>query len=257
MERVDTADTHTEPVFRIDVAPYRVYGADRPRQVLVVCEHASAHIPAELDDLGLEPRHRHSHAAWDIGAEALSARLAERLEAPLIVAGLSRLLLDLNRPVGAPDSIPSLVEVVEVPRNRDVPQSEREARAAALYHPFHGAVADRLDAMETPVLVTVHSFTPVWHGTPRETRIGLLHDADPTLARAMLARARDGAGVELNAPYSAADGVTHTIALHGTARGIPNVMIEVRNDLLGDEAGTGAIADELLEMLLPAIEEVA
>lgn len=220
----------------------------------LVCEHASAVIPPALGTLGLAPEHRQSHAVWDIGAEALALELSSRLGAPLVNATVSRLVYDLNRPPEAPDSMPSQSGEVPVPGNRDLSEAEKAARAAQVYDPFHATLSDLLDRFATPpVLVTIHSFAPVWHGTPRRTQLGLLHDADASLAEAMLSAADDTLVTHLNEPYSASDGVTHTLARHATERGLKNVMIEVRNDLLREGSDVARIAAYLTHLLNTAL----
>ncbi len=233
-----------------------ILNPDGSAPVCLVCEHAGSAIPAALGDLGLKREDRFRHAVWDIGAGALAARMSERLDAQLVIARFSRLVYDLNRAPDAPDALSDRTEVIDVPGNRNLAQPDRAARVRDLYDPFHGLVASALDGFRNPpALVTVHSFTPNWHGTERETEIGLLHDDDPTLARAMLEIADQTWRTELNQPYSAKDGVTHTLARHGTARGLQNVMIEVRNDLLAEEAGIDRIAEALCDMLRPALSD--
>lgn len=224
--------------------------------VCLVCEHASAEIPTSLGNLGLAAPDRYAHAVWDPGAEALARRLSELLDAPLVVNRVSRLVYDCNRPPEAPDGMPARTERIEVPGNRNLTDADRAARVAEVYKPFHAEVSRVLDGFERfPVMVTVHSFTPVWNGVPRATEVGLLHDADPTLAVDMLAAAGAAPRVELNMPYSAADGVTHTLRKHANARGLRNVMIEVRNDLLADDAGVERIAAALASMLTAALAQ--
>ncbi|KMW60370.1 Riorf59 protein [Candidatus Rhodobacter oscarellae] len=226
--------------------------------VCLVCEHASAMIPASLGALGLRAADRSSHAVWDPGAADLARALSDMLDAPLVLSRVSRLVHDCNRPPERPDAMPDRTEEVEIPGNRALSPQHRAARVSEIYEPFHRAVTDTLDGMgASPVLVTIHSFTPFWHGKPRATEIGLLHDAEPRLARAMLAAAPPGPRIELNQPYSAADGVTHMLARHGTARGRDNVMIEVRNDLLADEMDVRKIADLLCPMLEAALMQVS
>lgn len=210
--------------------------------LVLVCEHASADIPPVLGDLGLAPDARHSHAAWDIGAAALARRLSQMLSAPLVEARLSRLVYDCNRPPKAPDAIPSRVEAHDVPGNRGLDAAHRAARAAAIHDPFHAALARTLADRPDAALVTIHSFTPVWNGTPREVEIGFLHGADDRLAQAMLAAVPAGWVAALNAPYGPSDGVLHTIDRHGTAAGRASVMIEIRNDLLATQAQQEAAA---------------
>ncbi len=222
--------------------------------ICLVCEHASAFIPASLDGLGLAEADRFSHAVWDIGAGALARRMAERLDAPLVAARLSRLVYDCNRPPEAPDAMPEKSELVEAPGNHDLSPEARAARVSEVYAPFQALLAATLDRFEIPpALVTIHSFSPTWFGVPRELDIGLLHDADDRLAKRLLAVAEPGLRIALNAPYSAADGVTHTLAAHAVPRGLQNVMIEVRSDLIEDEAGVDRIAGALCRMLGAAL----
>lgn len=248
--------TDTQPVRILspEDAPAEMVNASGGAPFCIVCEHASAAIPAALGDLGLAAADRYSHAAWDPGAEALARDLSGRFDAPLVLARVSRLVHDCNRPPGAPDAIPARTERIEVPGNRNLSGDQRAARAREVYEPFHATVSEVLDRFaRPPALVTIHSFAPVWHGARRETELGLLHDDDNHLARAMLAAAEPAVRTELNRPYSAADGVTHTLNLHATKRGLRSVMIEVRNDLLADAAGVTRIAALLERMLTAAL----
>lgn len=224
--------------------------------VCLVCEHASEAIPANMADLGLAPVDRHSHAVSDIGAALLALKLMACIGGPLVMANYSRLLCDLNRPPDAPDAMPELVEVIEVPGNRNLSLKHRAARVREIYDPFHAALSDTLDSLAAPVLVTIHSFTRVWNGVPRAAEIGFLHDADPRLAGAMCAAYSGPHRAELNVPYSAADGVMHTLAKHGTARGIQNVMIEVRNDLLTSDETFEPLVEDLANAIETALEQV-
>lgn len=228
--------------------------------VLLVCEHASAAIPERLGDLGLAPEARFSHAAWDLGALALADRLSRLLDAPLVAARWSRLVHDCNRPPDAPDAIADTSEIFEIPGNRALPAEARASRAAEFYAPFHAEVARVLAAIADPVLVTVHSFTPIYRGRPRRTEIGILHDADSRLADRMLDASEHGAlaryEVRRNDPYGPQDGVTHTLVRHALPRGLLNVMIEVRNDLIGDAERQEIVANALAAALVAALEPV-
>ena len=247
------------PDWTADLGPVAevVPGAPDARVVLI-CDHASSAIPAALADLGLSPADRLSHAAWDPGAEALSRRLAADLGAPLVLATVSRLVHDLTRPAGAPEAMPARTERIAIPGNAALAPDERGRRAAAIHAPFHRTV-DRVisAASRPPTILTIHSFTPVWLDVPRAVEIGVLHDTDPSLAVALMAAAPKGVVARLNEPYSAADGVTYTLARHATARGLPGAMIEVRNDRLADDAGVDRIAAALVAMLTPALAGIA
>ncbi len=222
--------------------------------VCLVCEHASGHIPAELGDLGLAAEDRYSHAALDIGAEALARSMSDSLDAPLVLATVSRLVCDLNRPAGSEDATPAQVERIVVPGNQALGKVCRIGRARSVYHPFHSEVARVLSGFATPpALVTLHSFTPTWHGAVRDSEIGLLHDTDDRLAKAMMAAGCGSYRSELNQPYSAADGVTHTLQRHASEA--PNVMIEVRNDLLSDPDGIKSVSGALTNALRAALAD--
>ena len=222
--------------------------------ICLVCEHASAFIPSWLNGLGLAEEERYSHAAWDIGAEALTVALSERLDAPAVVSRVSRLVYDCNRAPGAADAMPHESEGIAVPGNRTLSDADRTARIADVYEPFHVILGTTLDGFgKPPALVTVHSFTPVWYGRPRAVELGLLHDSDDRLARCMRAATEPTLRTEFNAPYTADDGVTHTLVRHALPRGLENVMIEVRNDLLSDKAGIARMADILAKTLTDAL----
>ncbi len=222
--------------------------------ICLVCEHASAYVPASLAHLGVAPEHRKSHAAWDIGGLDLAVALSTRLNAPVVASRVSRLVYDCNRPPSAVGAIPERSEIVDVPGNVGLSDVARSARASEVYEPFRTLLEATLDQFDRPpALVTIHTFTPVWFGQPRDVELGLLHDRDDRLARAMLANRPDDLNAQLNAPYSVTDGVTHTLREHAIPRGLQNVMIEVRNDLVSDAAGVARFADILNTMLTKAL----
>ena len=223
--------------------------------VVVVCEHASAFIPAEYRDLGLGPDVLKSHAAWDPGARAVAVHLAERLDAPLVAARTSRLVYDCNRPPEAQGAMPARSEIYDIPGNAALTEAQKADRVARFYAPFHARVAEVLAARPDPVLVTMHSFTPVFHGTPRTVEIGVLHDSDKRLADAMLdtAARHTRMVVRRNDPYGPEDGVTHTLLRHALPQNRRNVMIEVRNDLIADAAAQRAVAETLAGWLTEAL----
>lgn len=212
--------------------------------VVLVCEHASNFIPAAFDNLGLSSVDLKSHAAWDPGAMAVATHLAKCLDAPLVASPVSRLVYDCNRPPNAPDAMPARSEVIDVPGNRNLSQPQRDARAVAFYLPFHASLGHVINGVKGPVVVTVHSFTPLFHGKARTVEIGILHDVDARLADAMLqtAAAHTSLVVRRNEPYGPEHGVTHTLKEHAIKDGHLNVMIEIRNDLIRTAAQQQAMA---------------
>jgi len=213
---------------------------------VLLCEHASNHIPLRYAALGLPPEELTRHIASDIGAAALAMRLSALLDAPLFLSGCSRLLIDLNRPLWAPTSIPIVSEATEIPGNRDLPQEERLRRTATWFTPFHARVTQHLDeragAGRRAIVIGVHSFTPVFHGHRRPWHAGVLYARAAGFGAALVA-ALSGAGdivVGDNEPYRIEPAEDYTVPVHGDQRGIDAALIEVRQDLL--EGGEGRTA---------------
>lgn len=240
----------------VDHAKNELLAGDMSSAFMLVCEHASNYIPKTYDALGLAENLLDSHIAWDPGAAIVTRRMSERLGAPALLGGNSRLLYDCNRPTDAADAIPARSEIFDIPGNQDLSDSEKQRRIDDFYQPFHAALSTALYRREMPLaLVTIHSFTPIYRGKKRDVEIGILHDADPRLADAMLQLSsnRTDLVVLKNEPYGPGDGVMHTLKKHGVGLGILNVMIEVRNDLLQSESQCIEIADLLAGLLNDAM----
>lgn len=242
-----------------DQKPFAVVNPNGRAPVVLVCEHASNSIPPELDNLGLGPAALVSHIAWDPGAGAVAAYVSAALDAALIIGTVSRLVYDCNRPPEAPDAIPRQSETTDIPGNADLTGAARARRAAAIHGPFHKAVAAVMAARPAPILVTIHSFTPVYGGQRRDAEIGVLHDTDSRLADAMLALAGDHLpfACDRNVPYGPEDGVTHTLQLHGLPHGHRNVMLEIRNDLIATSEDQQAMARRLGAWIMAALDHEA
>lgn len=238
-------------------------GVERPNgssPVLVICEHASRTVPERFGDLGLSSEALSSHIAWDPGALAVARGLSVNLDATLVYQRFSRLIYDCNRPPESPAAMPEASEIYAIPGNRQLDVAEREARTQALYVPFHQRIRDLLRSRAArgvaSIIVTIHSFTPVYDGKRRDVELGILHDADDRLASRML----DLVGetplyrTQRNQPYGPEDGVTHTLKLHGLANNLKNVMIEVRNDLIVDDVGQGVMADYLTGLIQHSLD---
>lgn len=239
-------------------AAHVLNGTGRGRAVLV-CEHASRNIPAALNGLGLSNEARESHAAWDIGAQDVAQRLSRALDAPLVESCVSRLVYDCNRPPEAPDAMPARSERFDIPGNVGLSATQRAARIREVFDPFSALLEQVIEGRSVPpVLITMHSFTPVYLGRRREVQIGILHDTDARLADAMLqgAACHTALTVRRNDPYGPDDGVTYTLRRHGIARGLINVMIEIRNDLLSSEGERAEMAAMLSGWLTQAMDGI-
>lgn len=223
--------------------------------LVLVCDHASNEIPPGFSALGVSPAAMTAHVAWDPGALQVAQAISAVTDSPLVYPRASRLLLDCNRTPGAPGSIVERSEDTEVPGNRDLSLDERLARVRRIYSPFHAAidaVIDRRLAIRLPTaVIAIHSFTPIYHGKARPWDIGVLYDRDRLLADRLLAGLKADGDIVVgdNQPYAPRDGVYHTLARHAEARGLPSVMIEIRNDRLADAAGQGAWAARLARHL--------
>ena len=227
----------TAPLLELnDPPPFETLNERSASRVLVVCDHASCRIPHALGTLGLSEVERTEHIGWDIGAGAVARRLSALLDAPAVLAGYSRLVIDCNRPGQAPDRIPPVSDAVPVPGNIGLDQAAVDARIAAIFTPYHDAIGAALDRMTAsgsiPVLVAVHSFTPrLVGGDPRPWEIGICWDKDRRMADPLIERLRaDGCVVGANEPYDFGVLTDYTVPVHAEARGLPSLLIEIRND---------------------------
>jgi predicted N-formylglutamate amidohydrolase len=222
---------------------------------LLVCDHAGRRIPRALGDLGVGAANLTRHIAWDIGIEGVARRLADKVDAHLIMQIYSRLVIDCNRPPGSAESIVTESDGTAITGNENISAQEAAARAREIFEPYHGAIVWHLDARKTAqrpvILIALHSFTPVYGGLVRPCQAGVLYNRYRVLADAL--RQELSAPGDLivgdNEPYTVDDETDYTIPVHGETRGIPHVAIEIRQDLIGDEAGQEYWAARLAETL--------
>jgi predicted N-formylglutamate amidohydrolase len=231
-----------------------VNGGGRTSYVLV-CEHASNRLPKSLGTLGLPESDLQRHIAWDIGAEQVARLLSRLMDAPLVLQRYSRLAYDCNRPPDSADAMPEISETTHIPGNRHLSSDDKLMRTREIYRPFHAAIADLLDHRAAEgtksVVVSIHSFTPVYKGKPRAVELGILHDRDSDLADNLIT-SFPTVDARLNEPYGPEDGVLHTLNLHASPRGLRHAMIEIRNDFLLDERGQVEWAERLSAALVHA-----
>lgn len=222
---------------------------------VLICEHASNRVPKKLGSLGLPDAELDRHIAWDIGAASVAKALAKLINAPLVMQRYSRLAYDCNRPPESPAAIPEISEATPVPGNRSLKPADRLARIAEIYRPFHRAIDELLDqraaAGKSTIVVTLHSFTPLFKGKERKVELGILHDRDLRLS-SVLIKAFPNIDARLNEPYGPKDGVLHLLNLHAAPRGLMHAMIEVRNDLIATERGQKEWAQRLSVPLIQA-----
>ena len=244
-------------------AAFEVLNPDGAGRAILVCDHASRRIPRRLGTLGVDPNALSRHVAWDIGAAEVARRLSVTLDAPLVLCGYSRLVIDCNRPHWAGDMFTTLSEDVEVPGNRGLTPAERDARIDEIFRPYQEAVdrvvRSRLGRGRAPIMVSVHSFTPVYLGRRRPWDIGVHYRLDERLARLSIEALRRDAAmcVGENEPYPLALDEDFTVPVHAESRGMPCVLFEIRQDHLASEAGIARWAARLGTLLVEAFERPA
>ncbi|MBS0528068.1 MAG: N-formylglutamate amidohydrolase [Proteobacteria bacterium] len=221
---------------------------------LLTCDHYGRLIPDALGDLGLPESELTRHIAWDIGIAGVAERMSDALGAHLIAQRYSRLVIDCNRPPDVASSIPVLSEATTVPGNVGISKADAEQRQQAIFEPYHRRIDDVIDTRlrdgRATVLMSLHSFTPVYAGVARPWHIGTLYHRDRTVAPLLLKllRAEGDLVTGDNEPYAVSDLTDYTIPMHGEARGLMNTGIEIRQDLIGDEAGQVQWAERLTRL---------
>jgi len=227
--------------------------------LLLTCDHASNAVPRTLKGLGLASEALAQHIGWDIGAAAVTRRLAAALDAPAVLSGYSRLVIDCNRDPADPSSIPARSDGIAVPGNCHLAPEARHARRRACFEPYHARIAAWLAASaappRVPALLSIHSFTPAMQGRARPWHVGILWNKDGRIPLPLLAalRAEPGVVVGDNEPYSAREPAGYTVRHHAEARGLPHVAIELRQDLVATDAGAAAWAVRLQAALAPIL----
>ncbi len=251
-----------------DPPAVRVENPQSRAPILFVSDHDANAVPAVLNRLGLPDEELARHIGYDPGIARIGRRLAARFDAPLIATGYSRLVVDCNRVPYTPGSIPVVSDGTEVPGNRDLDDEARRVRYAALFEPYHAAIAGHLDRViavgSPPLFVALHSFTPRLRvgGAERPWHIGFLWDTDDRATAPMIelfARRNPDAVIGANQPYSGSAPGGYSVPVHAERRGLHNLTLEFRQDLVSDSAGADHWADrfgdalaELLDRGLPS-----
>ncbi|MBT8103216.1 MAG: N-formylglutamate amidohydrolase [Gammaproteobacteria bacterium] len=251
--RVTTLLSTDEP------GPFRIISALADKPILLVCDHASCRFPRSLGDMGLDPFARRCHLAIDIGAGPLTEALAESLGVTAVVHNYSRLIVDCNRQLMDPGAFLEYGDGILVPGNRNLHQADKDLRASALYWPYHCAIDEQVQRLRglgpAPAFISIHSFTPVLNGESRAWQIGVLWDKDESLRQIFLEGFRAaGYYVGDNEPYSGKAPQDFTIDHHAEEIGLPHVGIEIRQDLIDDEAGVAEIAG-VMHKIIASIPE--
>ena len=245
-----------------DPPVFTVTNADGRSPFIVVSDHAGRQMPRRLGQLGLANAECNRHIAWDIGAGAVADLLASALDGVAIRQNYSRLVIDCNRMPWSESSILDVSEMTPVPGNVDLSEHDKRARIQEVFHPYHDRIAMELyrrkEKAQATILISVHSFTPVFKSVAREWHVGVLYNRDARLADILLRmlRLENGLSVGDNEPYRVSDASDYTVPIHGERRGIWHVALEIRQDLVSAEPGQRQWADLLARLLAQAREEL-
>jgi predicted N-formylglutamate amidohydrolase len=244
-----------------DPPPFEVINPQGRARLVFFSDHAGRAIPQRLGTLGLRQAELDQHIGWDIGIANLTRALAAELDAPAVLCGYSRLVIDCNRRLDDPTSIAQESDRIPVPGNHGLTAEDRKARAEAIFRPYHAAVAAAITgkrkAGSDPAVLSLHSFTPQMNGFSRPWHVGILWNRDPRLPVPLMARLLREASIVVgdNEPYSGKDEHGYSTIAHAESQGLPHGLIEMRQDLIGDDAGvahwarllTGVLRDVLAD----------
>ncbi len=245
-----------------DPAPVEIYQPTGKSRFLILCDHSDKIIPKKLGNLGLPQSEIERHIGWDIGIAGVVRGMADALDAVAILQPYSRLVIDCNRFPGGGTSIPTISENTEIPGNDRLTAEEMAARRSEIFAPYHAAIIAELDkrkaAGEHTMLVSMHSFTPVYKGVARPWHVGTLYNRNAWLAGIvfeLLSKEKDLV-VGDNEPYAVADEFDYSIPVHGEQRNLPHVGIEIRQDLIAPEVGQREWAARMAQVFAEAATRI-
>lgn len=244
--------------------PCQVINEQGKASVLLVADHASNHIPKSLNNLGLAAESLEQHIAYDIGTRKLIEHLSQHLDAPGVVAGYSRLVVDLNRSLEDPSVMPEFSDQTPIPGNQNMSAAHRNQRIHDFYTPYRKTIDSMLQRFRqrdvAPAFIAIHSFTPEMAGFSRPWQVGILWDKDPRIPLPLMQNLRahsEGFNIGDNEPYSGKHPADYTIDHHAEASGIPHVSIEIRQDLVNTEEDAERWATILHEALAEVLADEA
>lgn len=230
---------------------FEIVNASDASELVLVCDHASKRVPRCLDNLGLKPEQLDDHIGWDPGAADVARLLSKSLDAPLILSGYSRLVIDCNRPLQSSQSIPAQSAGILIPHNQNITDEDRARRVNNLFSPYHNAINQLLidRKKRSTVFLSIHSFTPSLHGQQRPWHIGISFWRNDRLAKLLIngLKKDDDIVVGDNEPYAIDAEFDYAIPVHGEGNGLPSAMVEIRQDGIRTAAGVAAWAARITQ----------
>lgn len=231
-----------------DPNPIDFFNPEGDADVLLVCEHAGQKVPEKLFGLQLSNSDMDKHIGWDIGAAAVTRKMAQLLNAPAILQRYSRLVVDCNRPPEAPDAMPEVADNVPIPGNENLTAAARQQRIDEIFWPFHHAVEDAICSKRFRLVLSIHSFTPQLGDETRPWPLAFLYRGDaatPTALASYVHESQPALAIGMNEPYQIDDESDWFVPQHGETNKIPHSLIEIRNDQIEDENGQQVWAAQL------------
>lgn len=241
--------------------PFELLNAGGAAHVMLICDHASRYIPRSLTQLGLQGEDLIRHIAWDIGAADMTRHMSRALDAPAVLCNYSRLIVDCNRLLHDPTLMPRISDGTPVPGNAALTESDKQARLAAIYVPYHRAIEDLAEEMRRrhgiAAMLSIHSCTDRMNGQFRPWEIDICWERDDRIAAPVMAALRRKSTITVgdNQPYGLVTGEDCSLPLHGMRRGWPHLLVETRQDLIGTAETAREWADILIEALRPVLAD--
>lgn len=225
---------------------------------LLTCDHAGRRIPQALGDLGVSKAEMDRHIAWDIGIAAVTRHLSAALDATAILQTYSRLVIDCNRDPNVASAFPEISEATPIPGNQNLSAANKLARQHAIFDPYHQEIIRLIKTRPRTVYVAMHSFTPVYLGQTRPMQVAMLYNRNPRLSKSLVALLREEPGLVVaeNDPYSVADSTDYGVPVHAERGGLDYLEVEIRQDLIADEAGQQEWAARLARLLPMALSQL-
>jgi len=242
-----------------DPNPIEIVNAESGHPVVFVCEHAGKAIPERLGNLGIQQEELNTHIGWDIGAEAVTRKMATAMGAPAIFQRYSRLVIDCNRPPNAADSIPAISDKTVIPVNANLTAPDRAARTQAIFDPYQSKVSDYLSSNQRCLALSIHSFNHTLGGVERPWDIGFLYRKDTTTSKKLAVIIQDiwpDLLIGMNQPYQIDDAADWFVPMQGEAHGIAHSLIEIRNDHIATPDGQARWAKILTTAISHLLEDL-
>lgn len=230
---------------------FEIINPDGCSSAVLICDHGSNRVPEQLNSLGLAAHQLDGHIAWDLGADKVARQLSIQLDAPLVMTGYSRLVIDCNRAPHSKESIAVQSGGVLIPGNQRLTLEQKTLRGDTLFKPYHRAIDTLLDAraQRPTVLLSIHSFTPRLNGEQRPWHIGVAYERDNRLAKLMIGALSECGDIIIgdNEPYAIEDHIDYTLPAHGEGRGLTHLMFEIRQDMIPTDADAATWATTLTQ----------